>query len=483
MQHKFLSGLFVLVLLNSLVKPLYILGIDAEIQNRVGEEVYGNYYALFNFSALFSILLDLGIVNYNTRTIAQYPQRLSRQFSRTCSLRAVFFLVYALFTLLMAFISGYSSDEFYLLGVLIVNQCLIATIQFFRSNLTGLGLFRSDAVVSVLDRSLLIVCCSVLLWCTTAAGAFQIRWFVYAQTVAYAVSVVVSFLLLGKRIGKLGWAFDVPFFARLLKRSYPYALLILFMMFYNRIDAVMLERMLSDGDTQAGIYAQGFRLLDAVSMFALLFAGLLLPLFARLIKEKGDVSGMLYLSFRLLVGLSIPLAILGYWFQEEWILLRYPEAHPSAARTFGWLILSFIPVSVTYIFGTLLTANGNLKPVNYIAFTGVLLNLVLNGLLIQHYQTVGAALATLATQTIMAAVQLGMAYRLLKIDFRPVIFLRLALLSVLFLAWLWGTRDYSWSGFSLVAVGLHFGVALSMGLLLGLFRLSDLRALSRSNDQ
>ena len=75
----------------------------------------------------------------------------------------------------------------------------------------------------------------------------------------------------------------------LIKQSFPYALLILLMMFYNRVDSIMIERLLEDGDMQAGIYAQGFRYLDAVNMFALLFAGLLLPMFSKMLAKNEKI--------------------------------------------------------------------------------------------------------------------------------------------------------------------------------------------------
>ena len=53
MQKKFLSSLGLLVLLNLIVKPLFILGIDAEVQNRVGQEDYGLYFGLLNLSFIF----------------------------------------------------------------------------------------------------------------------------------------------------------------------------------------------------------------------------------------------------------------------------------------------------------------------------------------------------------------------------------------------------------------------------------------------
>ena len=53
-----------MVVLNLLVKPIAIFGIDAEVQDRVGTEDYGLYFALLNFSFLFNILLDFGINNF-----------------------------------------------------------------------------------------------------------------------------------------------------------------------------------------------------------------------------------------------------------------------------------------------------------------------------------------------------------------------------------------------------------------------------------
>ena len=47
-KQKFIWNLILVILLNLLIKPFYILGIDAEVINRVGASVYGNYFALIN---------------------------------------------------------------------------------------------------------------------------------------------------------------------------------------------------------------------------------------------------------------------------------------------------------------------------------------------------------------------------------------------------------------------------------------------------
>ena len=70
LSTRLVSGLFWVLLANVVVKPLWILGIEVGVQNAVGNQMYGFYAALFSFSYIFNILLDLGVTNFNTRNIA-----------------------------------------------------------------------------------------------------------------------------------------------------------------------------------------------------------------------------------------------------------------------------------------------------------------------------------------------------------------------------------------------------------------------------
>ena len=56
-----------------------------------------------------------------------------------------------------------------------------------------------------------------------------------------------------------------------------------------------------------------------------------------------------------------------------------------SSNTFGWLMVSFIAVFCNYIFGTLLTAKGSLKPLNIIAGLGIIINISLNLLFIPKW--------------------------------------------------------------------------------------------------
>jgi O-antigen/teichoic acid export membrane protein len=431
MQKTFITNLILIVFLNLIVKPFYLLGIDAEVQNRVGAELYGNYFALLNFSFLLNILLDFGITNFNNRNIAQHPHLIQKHFGKLLSIRLILFVFYAFVTLSLGGVIGYSLNQLYILSILVFNQFLVATIQYARSNFAGLHLFKIDAFMSVLDRLLLILICGFLLWGPFSTKTFKIEWFIYAQTFAYLLAAVLALIVLKTKIKTISVKLNKTFSLAILKQSFPYALLILLMMFYNRVDSVMLERLLIDGSLQAGIYAQGFRYLDAINMFALLFAGLLLPMFARLIKQKKSITPLLELSESILLPISIVIGITAFFYKQTLIDLRYDAHIREAAQSFGYLILSFIPISITYIYGTLLTANGSLKQLNLMAVCGVVLNVILNALLIPRLKAEGAAVATLITQTVTAFIQVILVYHILNIKSNWLLIFKLSLLTFL----------------------------------------------------
>jgi O-antigen/teichoic acid export membrane protein len=198
----------------------------------------------------------------------------------------------------------------------------------------------------------------------------------------------------------------------ILRKAYPYAILILLMTFYNRIDSVMLERLLDDGPRQAGIYAQAFRLLDASNMVAYLFAGLLLPMFAHMLKHREDIAQLLRLAYALLAVPAITLGLIAIFYSEEIMNLLYIEHVDESSRVFAILMCCFFAISTTYVYGTLLTANGNLKQLNIMAGLGMTLNLVLNIILIPRYQATGAAVASFVTQSITAGIQVILCYKI-----------------------------------------------------------------------
>jgi O-antigen/teichoic acid export membrane protein len=430
MQRKFVTNLALVIFLNLLIKPFWILGIDRLVQKAVGLETYGFYYALFNFSFLLNIILDFGITTFNNKNIAQHNHLLNKHLSSIIVLRMILAIIFAIVTMTAGLIIGYTTDMLKMLIVLVFNQALLSFILYLRSNLSGLHLFKTDSIISVTDRLIMIVICAFLLVIHYNGHPFDIRWFVYAQTAGYIITLFLTLMIVidKAKLKKLTWRFS--FFLMVFKQSYPYAVLVLLMTFYNRIDGVMLERLLPDGAEQAGIYASAYRLLDSANMIAFLFAGLLLPIFARMIKLKESVETLVHLAFCLLVIPAFIVGIASWFYSKELMTLLYDASHVTeSALVFRKLMFCFIPISCNYIFGTLLTANGNLKYLNILAASGMCINIALNFYLIPIYKAEGSAVVSLITQSLIAVAQILLVKQIFKFHINS----RLILSSVAFL--------------------------------------------------
>ncbi len=409
LRKTFVTNLLLLLFLNLLIKPFYIFGIDRTVQNVVGTEVYGMYAAMFSLSIIFNIILDLGIANFNNRNIAQNNDLLPRFFSSMVVLKFLLGCVYGFVLLIVGYILDFTLEQFKIFGVLAFNQFLLSFLLYLRSNISGTYMYKTDSCVSVMDRTLMIIICGFLL--LTKREDFRIEWFVYAQTVSYAIPCGVAFCIVAKKAKTFRFRFDMPFLWTILKHTYPFALLSLLMGLYTRIDMVMIEQMLPNGAEQAGVYAQSYRILDAVSMFAYLFATLLLPMFAKMLKDKEPLGQFTKFSFLLLMVPVIVFVIACCTNSYELMDLMYNENVDESSVIFKVLIIGFIPIASSYVFGTLLTANNSMKVMNCMAACGMVFNIAFNAMFIPRYGALGAAAVSVVTQLLTGLIQIVLSVR------------------------------------------------------------------------
>lgn len=403
-QKRFLSDLFFLLFVNLLVKPFWVFGIDRSVQNAVGTQGYGTYFALLNLSIVFNMVLDMGLTNSNSRTVAQDHSSLSRNFMRMVVLRLFLALAYCILCGLAGWAMHLSLIEMGLLTLLCINQFLQSLTLFLRSNVSGLQLFRTDGLLSVLDRVLLIIVCGIMLW-GPASDPFSIWHFAWAQTGAYTLTAVVAaFIVLGKGRPFSGFSGlgDLPV---LLRSSLPYATLILLMSIYGRMDGVMLKALHTEGDSQAGVYAQAFRLIDAANMMAYLFAVILLPLFAKMLAERTDVGPIARVSLKILAVPAMALVALCTAAADDVMTLLYNEGATQSAPVLRFLAWSFVPIAAGYVVGTLITASGKLRELNAIAAFSVVASLLLNAIFIPTHGAVGAAITAVVVQAVSIFMQ------------------------------------------------------------------------------
>lgn len=477
MQRAFLKNLLWLQLLNWLVKPLWILWIEREIQLRMGDSWYGVYTLHFNLVLLFAVLLDAGLNTYAAREIAAngklgHPRRM-------LFLRLGLGLVYVCLVLMIAQMQSGIQMQFLLYAL--INQVLASVVLMLRAVLQGKQRFISDSWLSILDRLVALGICTWMLKTFTVemfGSEGGVLSFQIAQFFGYATALVLGLILVfwrgkttsestyesvsiatdsqdalktgldatKKQVGdtapknptskSLGdWSKEVVWFG----------IMALAMSIFTRIDVQMIQWLsapnlegvadildaeaimsqLAAGYAEIGLYTRGYRLLDAGLIFSALLSTQLLPLFSKRLATGDDNSEVIWMSFRLVLWVSMG-AAMGAWFYGEplinWLYhgqmelgatltqngVDIPQAMVysgeilNAAMIFKVLMLAFVPMSLVHVFGTFVTASGQMKWLASLAFVCVGINVAFNYIEIPKVGALGAAAGCLITQWVFA---------------------------------------------------------------------------------
>lgn len=404
MKGNYLRKLSLLIATNLVIKPVWILFFEITIQNRVGLEDYGSYAAIFYLSLIFQIVLDLGLQTHNIRKVVENPRRLS--YLLPGSLTAKFFLGLIYLVVLLG-VGWYLDYELYwlgLLGLLGVAQLACSLSIYMRSMVTALQQYGKDIFLSVLDRLLMIVLCSWLLF-WPAAPEFTLERFVWIQVLAYTLSALVSLFMLLRvsSISKFRMQKSRHILA-VMRQGLPFAVLILLMSVFMRGDLVILERLVQDTlPEDAGRYKQAERLLDAANNFSgVLLASWLLPLFARYASNRDRIVQIVGLVCRLVLPLSLVAVVFSFFFGEAVMSFCYSAYQHGDGRLLFYFLCAFPFYCITYIFSTLNTALRMLRPLLGFAVLACVVNLTANILLVETYGVWATALIAVGTQVVFS---------------------------------------------------------------------------------
>lgn len=430
MKKTFVSNLALLMGVNLLIKPFWILGIDRGVQNQLGYETYGMYSNLFAFSLLFITLLDLGINNFTSSKIAKNKENLQAYFGTLFLFKLAASAIYFGITIVLGKLYGFDSIRIKLLFLLGLNQILSYFYLFFRSVAGGLQLFKADAFLSVTDRILMIALCGIMLW----SGLFNlsITRFIYAQTISYLFATGMAIWVIKPYLNAIKLVAKKDTIISILRQMWPYALLSLLMTVYTRVDNILIQKLLENGDYHNGVYASAFRLLEAANMMAVLVSMLLLPIFSKMIETRQPLAPMVQLSTSIMVIPALVFCLGCYWYKEGIMQALYPHSTTYAINTFGMVMFCFVAYAFMYVYGTLLTANGSLKTLNTLATIALLINFAANFWLIPKYQAFGAAIAAVLTQFFIGITNTFFGIARLKLHFQHN-YIKKLLLAAIFL--------------------------------------------------
>jgi O-antigen/teichoic acid export membrane protein len=452
---RFFGNISFVVLLNLLVKPGWVV-VENLVQDRLGHATFGLVTALSALTLVVAALSDLGLTPYAVQRVAAEPRFLAETFPTLLPLRGALNFVALAAMLLLGWGLGYRGPELLLLGAVGAALLLAQYGQFLRGTLQAHQKFNTDAVLSVVEKFVLLGAVLVLL-----PLGLTLPRYVGARLGAAAFTTVVTYGLMTRFFGRIRYRWQGPVARTALRASLPFALMTLLYGVNERIDMVMLERLASP--TEAGYYAGAYRWVDAVMMYAWTVLPLFFARFASVPGDAGAQRELLRFGQRII---TVPLLFVVAFMLFRGEVVFWQFTHSSAAEvarmTFCLKIL-FVNVLVHAffaIYSTLLTSTTHERAVSWLVALSIALNIGLNLIFVPRF---GAVAASVDTLVCAGAVSVGY---LVLVARRTGVGVPGRLLARLLLAF--GLLCGAWFG---LQAGLHLSWWLEAGLMAVVFGL------------
>jgi len=358
----------------------------------LGTEDLGMLETALGFVALFGYISDFGTQHFVIREVSRERNATAAYLSNFLSLQIVFGIVLFGLIVLIANVFEYEPlirQAIYLAGAGLIVFGMSAPFKaiFYAHEAIHLSAFLTVVYAAA---GAMLTAGGILIGC-------GVRFFAGISMVSGLAIVVASHRICGKRFVLPRLGNDVGLWWRMLKMSFPYALLMGATIIYRKIDVQMLYAM--KGKIEVGYYSAVLRFLNPLIMQGQAIVAAMLPVLSRKFAvSKGEFRFAAEKTVKYVAALGIPMAVGAFLLSDEIILLLYGEAFgrsAAALQILSWtLALSFLTVVVTYS----LVAAGRVLMMAAFNALGVLANVLLNLVLIPRYSFLGAATATVACE-------------------------------------------------------------------------------------
>ena len=389
LENRFLRTLVLLVVLNLLVKPVWVFAIDRRVQNLTGFESYGAYYAMFSFCFLFSMILDPGLNIRVSRDAASSPSQLPRIVSEAIGLKLLLILGY--WAAAMSAARAWGIEDWGLLLPVVLLYTCASFLTLVRHIVTGAQLFRQDAWISVVDKTLVIAVLGPLLFLPRTASGVTIQHFVWVQIAALAIAILIGMRTLLSRTGPIPLRFTGGMGVGVLKHGFPFAVNTFLMGLVSWPDGFLLERLHPQGAAEAGLYAAGYRLMDAFGMLGSLVGGSLLSYITGLWSERKGFDAVFVACRKVLVLAAILLSVCMFVCPSYFAGLLYHREDASLVSVMGTVMLALPALYVVHMQGTLLTATGHIRSFIRVSLVAAAVSLALKLLLLPTFGALSSA--------------------------------------------------------------------------------------------
>lgn len=372
----------------------------------LGADGFGDYATALAFFALFSSLADLGISSLVAREISRDGASEQKILGNVAALRMVTSVAVFLFSPALAFFLPYSSE----LKVGVVVAAAAFVFSSFSSMLNGifqkhLSMYKV-ATVELFGKCLQLTIIILTVrydWGFSALVVALLLYMIFNASVSWWLSrSYVTFRL----------SFDIDFWKQFLSESWPVGAIVIVTFAYFKADTIILSFFRPSEDV--GIYNAAYKIIENLTFFPAMIAGLMLPVFSRHIFDAHDkFRKVARKTFKVFLVFALPLAVGGFFLADHLVALIGGPAFADSALPLRILIFSLMAIFFGNYFNAVLIAGNLQRKLLFGLLCIAIVNVIVNIALIPHYSYIGAAATSLGTEILVAVLGAWLSVRFL----------------------------------------------------------------------
>lgn len=382
-----------LVLGARVVSRLVALVMVIRLATYLGADGYGHYTSLVAYSALVSVVADLGLSPLYTREAARDLQRQPSFLGTVMGGKLVLSAACALLLSIVLLSSGLGALIVPGIGLLVVTTYA----QLLRNTFYAIGRLEFEAVAILVETGI-----QAALIVLGARMRADVSFFIWAYAASYGFTVTYCLAVIAVlRAGGLRLAFDWALLKSWLRLGFPFALGSLLTNLYFKSDVPILQHLRPFAEV--GWYQFAYKPFEALQFVPLAIQAVVYPILGVYHRRSPQELGPAYARFfKVLVLLGWPLTVgtfmlvrpIGHLFR------LYPQSEPSLRI----LSLAIVFLFANSAFTAMLYAIDRQNLFAWTTGIAVVVNVGLNLAVIPRFGYLGASATTVVTEATFSVV-------------------------------------------------------------------------------
>jgi len=400
----------------SILIGVLTLGLTTRYLGQIG---YGYYTTVLVFLQIFGILMDFGLYLTLVREISEQPEKENQIFNNVFTLRFFSAILFLSLAPLVAIFLPYPAIVKWGIALTTLAFLFNSMVQIMMSIFQRRMAMGRAMLAEVIGR--LVHLLIIILIIYLSGNLLAVLFGNIFNTLVYFLAL----FFFAKGFLKIKFAFDLGYWKRIIIKTWPIAVGIIFNLIYFKTDTLILSLIKPASDV--GIYGAPYKFLEILATLPHLFLGLILPILTATWVQKNinEFKKIYQICFDLFAIIGLPLIFGGLVLATPLIVFFAGSDFIASGPVLKILIVATVLIFFGTLFNYLIVAIDQQKKIlKYFIITSIL-SVVGYLIFIPLYSYYGAAWITVFSEGLITIASFWLGYRLTKIGLSLKILLKI----------------------------------------------------------